>query len=57
MRTFNGCRPQKLEEHGDQLVSVDFDLLATHGAQLSQSKRNKSQKLLEFCVCYVIEIS
>ena len=57
MRTFNGCRPQKLEEHGDWLVSVDFDLLTTHGAHLSQSKRNKSQKLLEFCVCYVIEIS
>ncbi len=55
MRTFNGWRPQKLEEHGDQPVSVGFDLLATHGAQLSQSKRNKSQKLLEFCVCYVVE--
>jgi hypothetical protein len=46
MPIFNSWRPQKLEEHGNQLVSAALDLLATHGVQLSQSKRVKAQDLL-----------
>jgi len=47
MVTFNSWRPQKRVVHGDRLVSVAREFLATHGAQLSRSRRQRVKELLD----------
>ena len=46
MYAFDRWRPQRLVGHGDRLVLAALNLLAVHGVQLSQSKRNNAQELL-----------
>lgn len=50
MLTFNAWRPKKLIEQGDQLILAaiyELHLLETYGAELSQSRRNQAQSLLD----------
>lgn len=46
MWSFNGLRPHKLEEQGDQYVSEAQRLLNNHGAELSPSRRQPAEDLL-----------
>ena len=47
MVTFNSWRPQKLVVLGDTLVSETRHFLATHEVQLSQSRRQRVEELLD----------
>ncbi len=47
MLTFDVWRPKKLVEHGDQQISAAVHLLASYGAQLSRSRRDQAQGLLD----------
>ena len=46
MWSFNGMRPRKLEEQGDQHVLEAQRLLDNRGAELSPSRRQPAEDLL-----------
>ena len=47
MLTLNAWRPKKLIEQGDQKILAAIRSLEAYGTELSQSRRNQAQGLLD----------
>lgn len=54
MWSFDGLRPRKLEEQGDQYVSEAQRLLNNRGAELSPERRQPAEDLISQYVAFPI---